>query len=63
MGSAFLAHRDKETGSLEIDKKADFIILDKNLWNLKATEIHKAKVLTTVIDGRVVYNKYDLYNF
>ncbi len=46
---------EKEVGSLEAGKKADFIILDKDLLTTPETEILNAKVLATYIGGQNVF--------
>jgi predicted amidohydrolase YtcJ len=43
------------TGSLEVGKKADLVVLDKNIFELSPSEIHTANVLLTILNGRVVY--------
>ena len=43
------------TGSLEVGKAADFIVLDRNLFNIPVEEIGDTQVLLTVIDGAAVY--------
>jgi predicted amidohydrolase YtcJ len=45
---------EKEVGSLEKGKKADFIILDKDLLKIAATEILSTKVTATYVGGRKV---------
>lgn len=45
---------EKEVGSLEKGKKADFIILDKDLMKIAATEILNTKVTATFIGGKRV---------
>jgi len=52
---AYAAFLEKETGSLEVGKSADFIILDKNIITDRPADIHKARVLNTFFDGRQVY--------
>jgi predicted amidohydrolase YtcJ len=52
---AFAAFLEKQIGSLEIGKKADFIILDQNLLALEPTKIHHTCVLLTVFNGEQVY--------
>ncbi len=47
---------DKETGSLEIGKKADFILLDNDLMQIPTSDILKTKVITTWVDGKKVYS-------
>lgn len=53
-GGAWANDQD-QTGSLECGKCADFIMLDRDIFNLPSREIGKTKVLATVIDGQVVY--------
>lgn len=53
--AAKAAFLDKETGSLEVGKKADFIILSNNLMNIDETKILETKTIFTFIDGKKVY--------
>ncbi len=46
---------EKETGSIEIGKWADLVVLDKNLFDIPAGEISSARVLLTLFEGRVAY--------
>ncbi len=46
---------EQEQGSIEVGKRADFVILDRNLFELPAAQINEAKVTMTVFDGRTVY--------
>ncbi len=48
---------EQDLGSLEVGKKADFIILDKNLLQQPASEVLSTKVLSTYIDGTMVWDK------
>ncbi len=43
---------EKEVGSLEVGKKADFILLDKDLMKVAENEILKIKVTGTYVGGR-----------
>ena len=43
------------TGSLEVGKFADLIVLDRNPLTVPAEDIAKTQVVETVIGGRVVY--------
>jgi predicted amidohydrolase YtcJ len=41
---------------LEEGKKADLIVLDRNLFEVPATEINEAVVEMTMMGGKVVYS-------
>ncbi len=53
--AAYLDFSEKETGSIEVGKAADLIVLDRNLFEIPASRIHEAKVLRTFLEGREVY--------
>jgi len=46
---------EKQVGSLEVGKKADFIILDKDLMKVSTDSILLVKVLKTYLNGERVY--------
>ena len=46
---------EKQVGSLEVGKKADFIILDKDLMKVPTDSILKVKVTHTYINGERVH--------
>jgi predicted amidohydrolase YtcJ len=48
---------EKETGSLETGKNADFIILDKDLMKVKWDEVLQTKVVATYSAGKRVYSR------
>lgn len=51
---------ENKRGSLEVGKNADFVILDRDIMQVNAHDIPKAKVVRTYIDGKVVYRTKDL---
>jgi predicted amidohydrolase YtcJ len=53
--AAYALFVENERGSIERGKRADFVILDKDIMNSGADEILKIKVLRTVIGGEDVY--------
>jgi predicted amidohydrolase YtcJ len=55
MNSSYELHQDRVTGSIEVGKFADLIVLDRNVLRVPAEEIAETKVLQTVVGGRVVY--------
>ena len=55
INAAYELHQDDVTGSLEVGKFADFIVLDRNPLTVPAEEIARTRVLETVVGGDVVY--------
>jgi hypothetical protein len=56
MAGAFSLFKEHEIGSLEKGKLADIIILDRNLFQIPAHEIHSANVVQTIFNGEIVYS-------
>lgn len=54
--AAYSAFEEKEKGSLEAGKSADFVILDRDLMHCKAEDILKTKVLSTYSNGEHVFS-------
>ena len=54
--AAYVMRLENKTGTIEVGKSADIIVLDRNLFEIPITEISEAKVLLTLMDGREVYN-------
>jgi len=48
---------DKEKGSIEPGKYADFVILDKDIMRINGAALPKVKVLKTYVNGEKVYEK------
>ena len=55
INSSYELHQEAETGSLEVGKLADLIVLDRNLFEIPAEDIAHIQVLLTVLGGKVVY--------
>lgn len=55
INGAYVNFQEKETGSIEVGKAADLIVLDRNLFDVPRHEIHQVKVLLTVLEGKEVY--------
>jgi predicted amidohydrolase YtcJ len=54
-GAAYGIGVEDKIGSLKAGKLADLIILDRNLLEIDPHDIYKAKVLITIMDGKVRY--------
>jgi hypothetical protein len=55
INAAWLMHHEDRTGSIEVGKRADITVLDRQLFEIPAIEISDTKVLLTMLDGEVVY--------
>lgn len=55
LDAAYQLRMEEEIGSLEVGKKADLVVLDKNLFEIDPYTFGDVSVLTTVMDGNVVY--------
>ena len=56
INGAYANFLEETTGSIEVGKEADIIVLDKNLFNIPVNEINKAKVVLTLFGGKDVYS-------
>jgi predicted amidohydrolase YtcJ len=48
---------EKEKGSLEVGKVADLVVLDTDLMNATFAKIQRLKVLYTIVNGEIVFQK------
>ncbi len=55
INAAFVNKQEERTGSVEIGKLADLIVVDRNLFEIEPAEISDAVVLLTLFEGRPVY--------
>ncbi|EDM43341.1 hypothetical protein SCB49_01262 [unidentified eubacterium SCB49] len=56
--AAYAGFEEKEKGSIEQGKLADFTILDRDIMKIHADSIPKTKVMATFINGELVYSKH-----
>jgi predicted amidohydrolase YtcJ len=52
---AYLQHLERETGTLEVGKSADLIVLDRDIFEISPYEIAGTQVDLTVLEGQVVF--------
>ncbi len=57
MANAIATFTEKEKGSLEAGKLADIVIFSKNLLTCTEEEIGQAKVIMTIVGGKILYQQ------
>jgi predicted amidohydrolase YtcJ len=57
LDAAYAAFMEEEIGSLEAGKRADFIVLDRDVMQVPADEIAEIRVLQTWLDGKPVFER------
>jgi predicted amidohydrolase YtcJ len=55
INAAYALKQESTTGSLELGKRGDFIILDRDIFALDPFDLHNTRVLATYLAGREVY--------
>ena len=53
---AYANFEEKEKGSIEVGKAADFVILDRDILKVNEKRILKSRVVATLLDGQIVYS-------
>ncbi|MEQ1606930.1 MAG: amidohydrolase [Pyrinomonadaceae bacterium] len=56
-GSAYGEFQDAWKGTIEVGKLADMVILSQDIFTIDAPKIRDVTVVTTIVDGKVVYEK------
>ncbi|HFJ9328219.1 TPA: amidohydrolase [Bacillus paranthracis] len=59
INGAYANFLEKETGSIKVGKKADLVVLDKNLFKIPKHDIHKTKILLTLLEGKETFRHTD----
>jgi len=54
---AYIGFEEKDKGSLETGKLADFIIIDRNILSVPSEQLKDVKVLQTWVGGQLIYEK------
>ena len=55
INAAYTNRLDKDTGSIEAGKSADLVVLDRNLFEIPASEMSDVKALVTLFEGKPVH--------
>lgn len=53
---AYLMRQEDKTGSIEVGKFADLIVVDQNIFKIPINQIGKTKVLSTYLEGEQVFS-------
>ena len=56
-GSAYAEFAEQVKGTITAGKLADLVVLDRDIYRINPGEIDRARVVLTVMDGRVVWEK------
>ncbi|MGE0029626.1 MAG: amidohydrolase [Steroidobacteraceae bacterium] len=55
INAAYTNRDEKDTGSLEVGKRANLAVLDRNLFEIPPSEVSDTKVLVTLFEGKPVH--------
>jgi predicted amidohydrolase YtcJ len=58
IGSAYVNHDEREAGSIEVGKRADLAVLDRNLFEIEGGAVADAQVELTLVAGRRVFSRH-----
>jgi predicted amidohydrolase YtcJ len=59
INGAYMAFEEKQKGSIEPGKLADFAVITKDYLNCPEDELQDIEAVATVVDGKLVYGKLD----
>ncbi len=57
INGAYLMHQEKLTGSLEVGKAADMVVLERDLFSIPPQQIGEVAVTRTILDGATIYSR------
>jgi len=57
INGAYTMNLEDKQGSIEVGKRADLVVLNRNLFAIDSYEISDANVTMTIFDGRTVYQR------
>lgn len=57
INGAYVMRQENKVGSLEVGKLADFVVVDKNIFDIPTNQIKTAKIVKTIFNGKEIYTK------
>ncbi|MBI1732831.1 MAG: amidohydrolase [Gammaproteobacteria bacterium] len=54
---AWLMHQEDQVGTISAGKRADLVVLDRNLFKIPPEQISEARVVMTILDGKLIYEQ------
>jgi len=57
INGAYVMRQEEKVGSIEVGKLADFVILDRNIFEINENTINQTKVTMTIFDGNIIYQQ------
>ena len=57
LGAAYAAHAERDLGSIEPGKLADFVVLSRDIMQIAPRDVLSTTVVRTVVGGRTVYER------
>jgi predicted amidohydrolase YtcJ len=57
LGSSYASFDEKVKGSIEVGKLADLAVLSDDIFSINPAEIERVRVVMTVFDGRVIFER------
>lgn len=58
---ARMLNQDKMTGSIEVGKYADIVVIDRDITEVKTGDIERSKIVATLLQGKPVYDPKKLF--
>ena len=55
ISNAYQMRMEDKIGSIEVDKYADMVILDRNVFEIPIEEVYQTKICETIMNGETTY--------
>jgi predicted amidohydrolase YtcJ len=56
-GAAYQMYREHETGTIEVGKRGDLIVVNQDPFVIAPEDLHKTRVMMTFLDGAIIYQE------